>query len=219
MKNTNFSARIHSLPAIWTKDHISFKEKICMINIFKPVGRSHDFTSKQQSVAMLNLMSSLPPIKRLRSLEATCTQPCQWHCSVLLMVVLCWLPLPTRSIGCSKQSKRSTPRACGLYRWENSNSTLSKLQLITQFICMANSKWRLLALLAVSPHNTALQVCTSGCRVPLPSLMRSITNTVLHQPWESKHISKKCWRRTFTAARVIMEVVSRPELLWRNAAL
>ena len=141
-----------------------------------------------------------------------CTPLCPC-CSVLLLVVLCWLlPLPTRSIGCLpsvKQSKRSTPRASGLYRWEHSNSTLSKFQLTTKLICMSSSKWRLVALLAAwsctptpvsllcpintswlwllldqSPHNTALQVCTSGCRAPLPSLMSSITNTVPHQPWE-----------------------------------
>ena len=128
-------------------------------------------------------MSSLPstPIKRLPSLEAPCTQLLQWHmyqlygtyptttpvctplcpgtglsilcCSVLLLVVLCWLLLlPIRSIGCLpsvKQSKRSTPRASGLYRWEHSNSTLSKFQLTTKLICMSSSKWRLVALLAV----------------------------------------------------------------------
>ena len=133
MNFTNFLARMHSLPAIWTKDHISFKEKICMINIFKPVGRNHDFTSKQQTVAMLNLMSSLPPIKRICLLERTDTQLCQWQCSALLMVDLCW---PTH--------------ACGAYtRWEQSKNKLLKTQLTTQLICMACS----ITLRTVSPHN------------------------------------------------------------------
>ena len=155
-------------------DHISFdKIYFKIINIIEPViGRistcyMHDFTSKQQNVPLLNLVSSLPstPIKRLPSLEAPCTQLLQWHmyqlygtyptttpvctplcqcCSVLLLVVLCWLLLlPIRSIGCLpsvKQSKRSTPRASGLYRWEHSNSTLPKFQLTTKLICMSSPK-------------------------------------------------------------------------------
>ena len=94
--------------------------------------------AKQDSVAMLNLMSSLPPIKRICLLERTDTQLCQWQCSALLMVDLCW---PTH--------------ACGAYtRWEYSKNTLFKPQLTTQLICMACSKWRLVTLRTVSPHNT-----------------------------------------------------------------
>ena len=82
---------------------------------------------------MLNMMSSLPPIKRICLLERTDTQLCQWQCSALLIVDLCW-----------------PPQAYGAYtRWEYSKNTLFKPQLTTQLICM-----RLVTLRTVSPHNT-----------------------------------------------------------------
>ena len=151
---------MHLLHATWTEDLISFKHKFSTINTFKHIGRCHDFTpkqmynrvpimasnidtvgtfemaktlAKQDSVAMLNLISSSHPIKRICLLERTDTQLCQWQCSALLIVDLCW-----------------PPQAYGAYtRWEYSKNILFKPQLTTQLICM-----RLVTLRTVSPHNT-----------------------------------------------------------------